>query len=529
MKLYNIVIKGARIIDGTGSPEFHGDIGISGDRIGRIGNIPDENGKRVIKAEGIVASPGFVDIHSHSDYYLLIDSRGEGKIRQGVTTEIGGNCGYSAAPICGEEFEERKKTYKDLYGLDADWKDLDDYFERLETGGLPYNFGLLIGHNTIRGSIMGARADNPSESEMGRMLEMVRPGMENGAFGISTGLIYPPACFSEEEEIIRLCQLVRDMGGIFTVHMRSEGDLLIEAVEEAIRISSKSNIPIQISHLKTAGKDNWTKIDTVFSIIEEARGRGIDVTADRYPYTASNTLLNAILPNWVLEGGRTTGISRLKDLGLRKKIEEELSKKRDLSSFDRINISQVFKDSNKPYEGLSILRASKRAEKDIYAFLFDLLTEEEMLAEGIFFSMDEENLKKILSRPYVMVASDSASIGIDGPLSKGRPHPRGFGAFPRVISKYVREERVLDLETAIKKMTYDPCRKFGITDRGIIKIGSYADIVLFDPERIKDLASYDDPMQFPEGIAYVVLNGEIALERGNITSWKAGRVLRRGA
>ncbi|MBI5747031.1 MAG: D-aminoacylase [Nitrospirae bacterium] len=529
MKPYDIVIKGARIIDGTGSQSYNSDIGISGDRIGLIGAIPDEKGGRIIDAEGMVASPGFVDIHSHSDYYLLIDRRGEGKIRQGVTTEIGGNCGYSAAPICGEEFEERKKTYKDLYGLDADWKDLDDYFERLETGGLPFNFGLLIGHNTIRGSIMGARADNPSESEMGRMLEMVKSGMENGAVGISTGLIYPPACFSEEEEIIRLCQLVKDMGGIFTIHMRSEGDLLAEAVEEAIRISSKSGIPLQISHLKTAGKKNWEKIDKVFSIIEEARVRGIDVTADRYPYTAGNTLLSAIMPNWVLEGGRAKGISRIKDLGLRKKIEEELSKKRDISSFDRIIISQVFKESNKAYEGLSVLRAAGIAGKDLYAFLFDLLAEEEMLAEGIFFSMDEENLKRILSRPYVMVASDSASIGIDGPLSKGRPHPRGFGAFPRVISKYVREERVLDLVTAIKKMTYDPCRKFGITDRGTIKTGSYADIVLFDPEKIKDLASYDDPKQFPDGIAYVVLNGEITLERGNITSCKAGRVLRRGA
>lgn len=529
MKSFDIVIKDARIIDGTGSKSYNSDIGISGDRIGLIGAIPDEKGRRVIKADGMIASPGFVDIHSHSDYSLLIDRRGGSKIMQGVTSEIGGNCGYSAAPISGNEFEERKKTYRDLYGLEADWQSLDEYLKRLEDGGLPLNFGLLIGHNTIRGSVMGARADKPTEAEMERMLEMVRSGMEDGAFGISTGLIYPPACFSQEEEIIRLCQLVRDMGGIFTIHMRSEGDLLTEAIEEAIRISSKTGIPLQISHLKTAGRDNWTKIDKVFSIIEEARGRGIDVTADRYPYIAGNTLLCAIMPNWVLEGGSATVISRTKDLGLRKKIEEELSKKRDPSSFDRIIISQVFKDSNKPYEGLSILKAAGIAGKDLYTFLFDLLAEEEMLAEGIFFSMDEENLKKVLAKPYVMVASDSAATGHDGPLSKGRPHPRGFGTFPRVISRYVREERVLDLETAIKKMTYDPCRKFGIRDRGIIKVGSYADIVLFDTDRIKDIASYDDPKQFPEGIVYVIVNGMVAVEKGGIKARKAGRVLKRGA
>lgn len=527
MKSFDIVIRGAKIIDGTGSPGYHGDIGISGNRIGWIGLIPEGIGSRIIKADGMVASPGFVDIHSHSDYYLLIDRRGKSKIRQGVTTEIGGNCGYSAAPICGGELEERSKTYKDLYGLDINWQSLSDYFKRLKDGDLPINFGLLIGHNTIRGSVMGAGDEKPKESEMERMLEMVQSGMEDGAFGISTGLIYPPACFSEEEEIVRLCQLVRDMGGIFTIHMRSEGDSLIEAVEEAIRISSKSAIPLQISHLKTAGKENWGKIDKLFSIIEEARERGIDVTADRYPYTASNTLLNVIMPDWVLEGGRGKGIARIKDMESRKRITEELSKKRDLSSFDRVIISQVYKDSNRVYEGLSVLRAARMTGKDLYTFLFDLLIDEEMLAEGIFFSMDEENLKKILSRPYVMVASDSAATGYDGPLSKGRPHPRGFGTFPRVLSRYAREEQVIDLATAIKKMTYDPCRKFGIVDRGIIKTGSFADIVIFDADKILDLASYDNPKRSPEGIEYVLVNGKVAIEKGEYIIRSAGQILRR--
>lgn len=529
MKLYDIVIKDARIIDGTGSKSYNSNIGISGDRIALIGAIPDGKAKRVIKAEGMVASPGFVDIHSHSDYYLLIDRSGESKIRQGVTTEIGGNCGYSAAPVWGEEFEERKKTYRDLYGLETNWESLDDYLKILEAGGLPINFGLLIGHNTIRGSVMGSRSGPPAGSEMERMLEMARKGMDDGAFGISTGLIYPPACFSEEEEIIRLCQLVKERGGIFTIHMRSEGDFLIEAVEEAIRISSKSEIPLQISHLKTAGKNNWGKINEAFAKIEDARNSGIDVTADRYPYTASNTALQTILPNWVLEGGRAKEISRIKDVELRKKIEAELKEKRDPSSFDRIIISQVNKKSNKMYEGLPIAEAARRAKKDLYPFLFDLLTNEEMLVDAIFFSMDEKNLKRIISKPYVMIASDSGATGYDGPLSKGRPHPRGFGTFPRVISRYVRKEKVLDLVTAIKKMTCDPCKKFGIRDRGVIKTGSFADIVLFDPERIKDLASYDDPKRFPEGIGYVIINGEVAVEKGEITSRKAGRVLRRGA
>ena len=521
--MFGIIIKNSTIIDGSGKDGFAADIGISNDRIVKIGRI-EESGRQVIDANGLVASPGFVDCHSHSDYYLIINPLAESKIRQGVTTEIGGNCGYSSAPLSGEALEERKNAYKKAYNLEHDWRDAKGYFNRLVTQGISLNFALLIGHNTIRASVIGGGSSEPKEKEMAQMKEMVQQAMTEGAIGISTGLAYGPACFAKKEELIELCKEARKPNGIFTVHMRSEGKGLLEAIEESILIAREAEIPLQISHLKTYGEENWGKLDSAFELIEKTRADGLDVTCDRYPYTAANTGLHNVLPNWVLDGGIKKELERLKDKATREKIKNELQQaKKDI--WDKIMISEVITEKNKIYEGKRVSEAASIAKKEPIEFVFDILVEEEIAVDAIFFKMSEENLQRILKKPYVMFGSDSGARADYGALGRGRSHPRTFGTFPRILGKYVREEKRLDLPTAIKKMTSAPCKKFNIKNRGLIKEGYFADIVIFNPDTIIDTATYEEPHKYPIGIEYVIVNGKLTVEKAKHLGTKAGRVI----
>lgn len=521
--MFDIIIKNTTIIDGSGKMGFAADIGISNDRIVKIGGI-EESGRQVIDAKGLVASPGFVDCHSHSDYYLIINPLAESKVRQGVTTEIGGNCGYSAAPLSGEALEERKNAYKKAYNLEHDWQDVKGYFNRLKTQGISLNFALLIGHNTIRASVIGGSSREPNEKELSEMKAMVQKAMTEGAIGISTGLAYGPACFAKKDELIELCKEVRKANGIFTVHMRSEGKGLLEAIEESILIAKEAEIPLQISHLKTYGEENWGKLDSAFELIEKAMAEGLDVTCDRYPYTAANTGLHNVLPNWVLDGGVKEELERLKKKDIREKIKVDFQQaKKDI--WDKIMISEVITEKNKIYEGKSVSEAASLAKKEPLEFVFDILAEEEIAVDAIFFKMSEENLKRILKKPYVMIGSDSGARADYGPLARGRSHPRTFGTFPRVLGRYVREEKILNLPTAIKKMTYEPCRKFNIKERGLIKEGYFADIVIFNPDTIIDTAIYEDPHKYPVGIEYVIVNGKLTVEKAKHLGTKAGRVI----
>ncbi len=519
--MFDLVIAGATIVDGSGSAPSGGDIALQGDRIVAVGKISEGQGRRVIRAEGLIACPGFVDVHSHSDYFLLLNPRAESAIRQGVTTEIGGNCGYSAAPIWGAWGEERAETYLEIYDLDTRWRGVREYFERVAAAGPSINFGLLLGHNTIRGSVMGGAARPPDGTEMAAMLEAVRQGMQDGAVGLSTGLVYAPACFASSEELVALARVARTAGGVLTCHMRSEGDELLPAIREIVDVAHQAQIPLQISHLKTSGERNWGKLPEALGLIEEARLRGQDVTADRYPYTASNTGLQAVLPSWALEGSRFEQVARLGDASVRRRLEGELTGRR----WDRVMIAEVTRPENRRYEGLRVHEAATAAGKNPVDFVCDLLGEEEARVDAIFFTMSEENLAEILTRPYVMVASDSGTRATAGPLSRGRPHPRTFGTFPRVLGFYVREKHLLDLPAAIRKMTYDPCRRFGLAARGLIAPGTYADLVLFDPDGVRDRATYEEPLQYPDGIRYVLVNGVITVEEGEHTGARAGRVL----
>ena len=521
--MFDLVIEGASVINGTGSPPFTGDIALTEDRIVAVGKIPEGRGRRIIRAEGLIACPGFVDIHSHSDYFLLLNPGAESAVRQGVTTEIGGNCGYSAAPIWGEWREERARAYEELYDLDTRWDGVQEYFERLASDGISINFGLLIGHNTIRGSAMGGAARPPETRELAAMVQSIRQGMEEGALGLSTGLIYSPACFARPEELVALARVAREEGGVLTCHMRSEGDGLLEAIREILGVAREAQIPLQISHLKTSGERNWGKLPEALRLIEEAQSLGQDVTADRYPYCASNTGLQAVLPAWALEGSRQEQVDRLQDPSVRERFRRELGDGR----WNLIMIAEVTRESNKRYEGLRVDRAAGLAGKEPVEFVCDLLVEEDGRVDAIFFTMSEENLRQILTRPYVMVASDSGTRSHVGPLSRGRPHPRTFGTFPRVLGVYVRKERLLDLPTAIRKITFDPCRRFGLADRGVLAPGCHADLVLFDPDSVEDRASYESPLQHPHGIRYVLVNGVITVEGGEHTGARAGRVLGR--
>jgi N-acyl-D-amino-acid deacylase len=520
--MFDLIIAGASIVDGRGTPPFPGDIGIIRDRIAAVGKVSTTQARRVIRAPGLVACPGFVDLHSHSDYYLLLNPRAESAIRQGVTTEIGGNCGYAAAPIWGAWREERAQTYRELYGLDPQWQRVRDYFDTLAAERLSINFGLLLGHNTIRGSVMGGAARPPEAQEMAAMIQAVRQGMQEGALGLSTGLIYAPACFASSEELVVLARVAQEEGGVLTCHMRSEGDRLLEAIREILDVAGKAQIPLQISHLKTSGERNWGKLPEALHLIEEAQSRGQDVTADRYPYTASNTQLQAVLPAWALEGNRAEQVARLQDRAVRDRLDRELADKR----WDLIMIAELTREGNRRYEGLRVDQAAALAEKEPLNFVCNLLVEEEGRVDAIFFTMSEENLEQILSRPYVMVASDSGTRSHAGPLSRGRPHPRTFGTFPRILGVYVREKRLFDLPTAIRKMTFDPCRRFGLADRGLIAPGYHADVVVFDPDAIGDRASYEEPIQYPNGIRYVLVNGVISVEAGEHTGARAGGVIR---
>ncbi len=525
--MYDLLIKDATIYDGTGEPGFPGYLTVRGERIAAVGKEASGNAKRIINGSGLAVCPGFIDIHGHSDYHILINPQAESKVRQGVTTEVGGNCGSSAAPIWGEAAEERRKSSQKAFGLDPQWETLREYHQELAKKGISINFGSLIGQGNLRSSVMGGKNGRPTEGELKQMIRGAAAGMKEGAFGISAGLLYPPGCFTGLPELIALGKAVRKYGGIFAFHLRSEGREIIKALREALKVGREANIPIQISHLKLSERENWNKIDAVLQLIEKAQEEGIRVSCDCYPYLASHTVLTSILPQWAVEGGRERMLSRLRNPQERVKVKEDISREHPDDYWDSVAISQVFLEENKKYEGQKLSPAARLEGKEILDFTLDLLCQEEGRVTAIYFTMCEENLKRIITKPYCMVGSDAALRANYGALSQGKPHPRAYGTFPRILSKYVREERLLDLSGAIRKMTLDPCRKLGIKERGLIKAGNFADIVIFDPRKIEDRASYADPHQYPKGIKYVIVNGKVTVEEGEHTGARGGRILTR--
>lgn len=526
--MYDLLVAKALLFDGTGAPPVEGSIAIQGDRIAAVGPGAGGPARRVVKAAGYAAAPGFVDIHSHSDYHLLLAPEAASSLLQGVTLEIGGNCGYAAAPIAGPWQREREETYREVHGLMLGFSTVGEYFARLAQERIGINFALLMGHNTLRGSVLGGANRAPTPDEAERMAALARRGMAEGAVGLSTGLVYAPACFAKPEELTALAAVVREAGGILTAHIRSEGDGLLEALEEILGVAEAARIPLQVSHLKTSGEKNWGKLPQALALIEAALARGLTVRCDRYPYTAANTGLSASLPSWTLEDGRDAQVARLREAAVRERLAAELAAQGKTGAYwDRVMIAEVVTPANKRLEGMRVSRAAVAAGQAPLPFVLDLLISEKMQVDAIYFTMSEENLRRILAKPYVMIGSDAGTRNFTGPLSGGRPHPRGFGTFPRVLGHCVRDLGLFDLATAVRKMTWDPCRMVGLADRGRLVPGAAADLTLFDPARVKDEATYEEPYRAPSGIAWVVVNGQVAVEGGTLTGVRAGRPLRR--
>lgn len=532
--VFDVIIKNAYVIEGTGSPRFEADIGIEESKIVKIGDLKNEEAAHMIDATGLVASPGFIDMHSHSDYTLLINPKAESKIRQGITTEVIGNCGSSAAPLNEIIKEEVMKAMPILEesGLRLDWSTMKEYLDRLEKQGTAVNVVSLVGHENIRVSVMGFDNRAPTDTELEEMKKQLAKAMEEGAFGMSTGLIYPPSCFAKTDELIELSNVVASCGGIYTSHIRGEGDRLFTSVKEAIEIAEKAKVPVEISHHKAGGKANWGKVKETLKMIDEARAKGVDVTCDVYPYTAGSFGLASMLPHWAHEGGSEKLFERLRDPKIREKLKKEMKEGTPewpsplkAAGWDATIIARSKRHPE--FEGKSVEEIARSKQIDHFEFVFDLLIEESASVSVVRFAMCEEDVRTVLRYPFSMIGTDSSTVAPYGFLGKGKPHPRGYGTFPRILGRYVREEKNLTLEEAVRKMTSLPAKKLGLKDRGLIKEGMYADITVFNPETVLDKATYVKPHQYPEGIEYVLVNGKVTIERSTHTDSLAGKALRK--
>ncbi|MBA7681351.1 D-aminoacylase [subsurface metagenome] len=518
--MFDLVIRNGMVVDGSGNPWFKADIGIEGELISEIGRL--SHGKEEIDARGRIVSPGFIDVHTHSDLPLLVDPRAESKVRQGVTTEVVGNCGSSAAPLLLKTMDQMKHHFS-LYdpSLEVDWTTMDEYLARLEKSGIGVNCLTLIGHGTIREGVMGVKNALPTDAEMSQMKRLIEESMAAGAIGISTGLIYPPSDYAMTEELVELAKTVSKLGGFYFTHMRGDGS---EAVEEVIRIAREADISCQIAHLHGYHENAL--------LIGRAREKGLDITFDQYPYIAGSSGLKAVIPSWAHEGGKDELLSRLKRDDMRRRIREEIKKEGIISrpglSWSKVVVSAVTKEENRRYEGKPISDIARMQGKDEFDTLFDLLIEENAEASMITFGWSEEGVRKVMASSAGMVASDGSSLCTTGPLSKGKPHPRNYGNFVRVLGKYVREEKVLSLQEAIRQMTSAPANRLHLWNRGLIRPSMYADIVIFDEAEVRDAATFENPHQYAEGIDYVIVNGKMELSRGKRTDLLSGKVLRFG-
>ncbi|MEJ2634382.1 MAG: D-aminoacylase [Calditrichia bacterium] len=525
---FNVIIKNGLIIDGAGGPAVLQDIGITGDRIAAIGDLKDAAADTIIDADGMAVSPGFIDIHTHTDIELLVNPDGEGKIRQGITTEVSGNCGYSPFPLNDADYSELDAAIFEKYGFHINWKEIGGFLEALEENGISLNYATFTGHGNLRAFVMGKNDAQPTPEQMKSMKDVLARSMEKGSLGLSSGLEYAPGSYAKTEELIELSRVAAKRGGVYATHMRNEDDRVEEAVREALRICREAEVSLQISHLKACNKVNWYKADSLIRMIEDASQSGLPVHADRYPYTAWSTGLSSLLPLWSRQGDTEDVLARLNDPKLLPKIREYAdTRSKNIGGWDRFLINSCYSPENKKFEGKSIEECAGMTNKTPFEFVRQLLIEEKNRVDITGFAMDEGNLKKVLASPLVMIGSDGSVAAPYGPLSRSKPHPRYYGTFPRVLGKYSREEKVFDLPTAVKKMTSMPAEKLGLKGRGRLREGYFADVVVFNPETVIDRATYIEPHQYPAGIEYVLVNGKITIAKGEHTGAHAGSVLRK--
>jgi dihydroorotase/N-acyl-D-amino-acid deacylase len=529
---YDFVISGARIVDGTGAPWFVGDIGILGDRIAAIGDLHDATATKRIDAAGLVVSPGFIDVQGQSEFNVLVDHRAASKITQGVTTEITGE-GTAIAPLNDRLLGDLKDAAK-KYGLELDWRSLDEYLRRYDRAKPAMNLGTFVGAGGIRTYVMGKDNRPATAAELEQMRRLVAQAMQQGAFGLSSALQYVPDRFASTDEIVELAKVARRYGGVYFTHQRSEGDRIFPSLDEVFAIAQRANISATIWHLKTAYKENWGQMPEVLKRIEAARARGLDVAAAVYPYTRASNGLDACFPTWVLEGGADKEIERLKDPAQRARIKKEMDEPsatwenqwRGSGGGEGVTLIQVLNPELHKYEGLNLNEIGRQMGKDPKDAAMDIAIADHGNSQVVIAVMQEADVRTAVSNPLVTYGSDSPAQAEDGPLSTTKAHPRAFGTFPRILAEYVRAEHSMRLEEAVRKMTSQAASRVGIIDRGVLRPGMMADIAVFDPAAIRDVATYNDPLRYSVGVKAVFVNGRPVVLDGKITDERPGRALR---
>lgn len=527
---FDLVIRGSTILDGTGAPAWTADIGILGDMIAALGSISPEQGKRTIDASGLHAAPGFIDIHTHSDSRIFRYPTADSRVRQGVTTEVTGNCGGSAAPIDGARADERRANLSRDLDRPVSWSSVRSYLEALQANGLSINHALLLGQGTLRSNAIGLVDRRLTEAELKGVLRAVEQGLDEGAFGLSTGLEYTPGRYTPTEEITAMARIVARAGGVYTSHIRNEEARLLESVNEAISIGRQAGVRVEVSHLKAAGRPNWAMQAAAIDLIESARRQGVEVLADAYPYTAYSTGLSIFVSDWALDGGWPALSARLKNGTDRARIRTEMRDRirNEPGDYELIVISSVDSEADREFVGQNVAGIANTWRVEPVDAILRLLEQNEGDVGYIGHAMSPENVALVLRHPLVMIGSDGYSMAPEGPAARTRPHPRSYGTFPRVLGYYTREQHLFDLPTAVRKMTSMPADQAGLRDRGRIARGKKADLVLFDANAIRDQATFDDPHRYPTGVPFVIVNGRLVVDEGRHTGAKPGQVLRRG-
>lgn len=528
---YDIIITHGHIIDGTGAPWYEGDIGIKDGRIAAIGTLTNVPRKQTVDAHGMVVAPGFIDMLGQSEYTILADPRLPSKIFQGITTEITGE-GESVAPVNEGIAREHQGTYAH-YGITLDWHDFQSYFARLKNQGIGINVGDYVGATTIREMVIGYGNRAPSADELKRMQALVAEAMRQGALGLSTSLQYPPAPYAHTEELIALAQTAAQFGGLYATHMRSEGDAEMAALDEAFRIGREAHIPIEIFHLKASGKHNWGSAPRVIQAVETARAQGVDVAADTYAYTAWQNSFSAFIPPWAHDGGNSALIVRLKDPQTRARIRQDMTTPStewdnewlEIKGPEDILITSVINNELMKYQGKRVSEIAAEWHEDAIDTICDFLIRDQAGSGVAVFGMDEPDVRLILQQPWVSIDNDAPGASVEGVLSHEHPHPRAYGTFPRILHKYVRDEQLLTLSDAIRKFTSLPAQREHLADRGVLKLGLWADVVVFDPATIRDEATYEDPNRLSVGMQYVLVNGVPVISQGKMTGALPGQVL----
>ena len=529
---YDVLIKNGRIMDGTGNPWFAGDVAIRGDRIVQVGRLEGATARRVIDARGLVVAPGFIDMLGQSEFDLLIDNRALSKLSQGITTEITGE-GDSIAPQIDRSLA-RLRPFLEHYHLVIDWTTLDGYFTRLEKTGTPLNLGTYVGAAQLREAVIGSADRVPTPAELDEMKSLAAQAMQDGALGLSTALIYPPGHYAKTDELIELARVAAQYGGIYSSHMRSEGQSEAAALDEVIRIGREAAIPVEIFHLKVIGKSRWGSMPNVVARINAARDSGVDVAADMYPYLAGRTSLASSLPPWVAEGGTEKLLERLTDPRIRRRIRIEMASEHPewenlylgSGGASGVMIASVKHDELKRYEGKTIAELARAKAKPPLEALFDFILADHAQTGALYFWAGEQDLEYGLKQPWTSIGLDSGETSLDGPLFEPHGHPRGWGAMPRFLGHYARDLHLLPLEEAVRKITSLPAGRERLLGRGLLRPGFYADVTVFNPATIKDTATYQTPASLSQGVEYVYVNGELEYERGQLTGARAGRVLR---